>query len=289
VLTKTKFDAIIAQNLIAHDVPLGYVVPETGRLYPHYRTNRDFEAFRKTMAADYPAAYTSYDEGKGSELKPRSHCGTPQPPKMASAASSSRFCYLALRSGAEALGGQGEVRFEEDCRITGVSGTAPQLDAFVPESNLYVEVKCHELFDNHAACMKIKYHPHLYGEGNAFGFPAAPAPDGEQFDVPFGSFGLKADSMFDVKQFLCHLLGIASRKHDSAELVYLFFRPESPKAKEQQEIDALFAALTQEITTLFASAPIRNFCAAHNISLRAVAERAPIMGPLTAQNLEILV
>jgi len=293
MLTKSEFDAIIAQNLMAHDVTLGYTVPETGRLYPHYRANQDFEDFEAEMRADYPAAYKRYSEGKGSELESHTHRDIPQPPKMASVASSSRFCYLALRNGAEALGGLGEVRFEEDCKISGIKGgTAPQLDAFIPESNIYVEVKCHEMFDAHATRLRKSYHSHLLGEGNAFGFPVTPPPSEAEFAIPFDAFGLKPDSMFDVKQFLCHLLGVASRADapaKPAELVYLFFRPESYDAGEQQEIEALFAALTKEIRALFTSTPICRFCAVHNIKLRAVAERAPIMGPLTAQNLEILV
>ena len=97
---------------------------------------------------------------------------------MASVASSSRFAYLALRCGAQAIGGTDHVEFEHECRIQGIRGTAPQLDAYTADENgnpIYVEVKCHEIFDPHKIELKAAYWENIYGEKNAFGFPAKKA------------------------------------------------------------------------------------------------------------------
>lgn len=99
---------------------------------------------------------------------------------MASVASSSRFCFLALKDGANAFGGTGEVVFEHECKINGISGIAPQLDAYIPNENM----------------------------------------------IPLSVFGInKSSSMFNLKQFLCHLSGIESQAGDSKILAYLFFKP----------------------------------------------------------------
>lgn len=83
---------------------------------------------------------------------------------MASVASSSRFCYLALKDGAEAIGGTGDVVFEKECKIKGVGGTAPQLDAYVASENIFVEAKCHEMFDEKTTVMRESYQEYIIGK-----------------------------------------------------------------------------------------------------------------------------
>lgn len=282
-MKKERFDSIIRENLAARgaDNVFGYVVPGTGRTYDAYYTEAAFQSFQDEMERDYPAAFRQYGEGKGSEMKEHAGPYGDLPPKMASVASSSRFCYLALRDGGAALGGGSHVKFEHGCPIKGVAGTAPQLDAYMAEGNIFVEVKCHEIFDAHRVVMKEKYWEHIYGPDNAFGFPAAEKPAGEEFQVPLSAFGVQGtSSMFDIKQLLCHLLGIASQSGEPAALVYLFFKPRVEKAEVQAEIAGVFEALQAEIHQIFASAPIRSFCGRHRIQLRAAAEYAAVMEPL---------
>lgn len=284
MMKKSEFDHLLKANLIARlgYNPFGYTPTGSDRTYDLYFHNQAFSSFITDMKAFYPDAYCQYGSGKGSELEEHGI----HPPKMASIASSSRFCYLALRNGASALGGGRQVKFEHGCRITGVPGIPPQLDAYIPQGTIYVEAKCHEIFDSHKTDMKIKYWPCLYGSENSFGLPTAEQPDAEQFHIPPADFGIETDRhMFDVKQFLCHLLGIASQKHESATLVYLFFKPQADSVEAQRKIDAIFDALSNEIKSIFQSSPIQQFCQAHSISLRAVAECAPIMEPLTFSNL----
>jgi len=234
------------------------------------------------MRCYYPDAYIAYAHGKGSELLPHGQ----YPPKMASIASSSRFCYLALRDGADALAGTKQVCFEQECRIIGISGTAPQLDAWIPGKNLYVESKCHEIFDRHTPDLNLKYWSCFFGENNAFGFAVHPRPtSGKTFPIPFSAFGCKdSPKRFDLKQFLCHLLGIASQKHDSAALVYLFFKPVTNDKKQGLQLDSIFTELTAELRCILQSTPIQKFCKTPNLHIYALAQCASVMGPFTAEN-----
>jgi hypothetical protein len=147
------------------------------------------------------------------------------PPKMASVASSSRFCYLALRDGYKQFNNSEDIIFEHSCRIKGINATA-NLDAYIPKANIYFEVKCHEIFSQHSIYLKKSYWNLLYGQENDFGFSYAKCPDIDEFKIELCNFGIaKTKIRFDIKQFLCHLWGIASQKDKDipAKLVYLFF------------------------------------------------------------------
>lgn len=212
-MKKETFDNIIKKNLI--DVTgidnFGYKLTRT---YSNYYNKSAFAVFLTEMKnPPYESYYWSYASGKGSELKEQDGRYGKLPPKMASVASSSRFCYLALRDGADALGCKGSVEFEKACEIEGIDGIAPQLDAYIPEKNIYIEAKCHEIFDSHKVILKEKYWNLFYGLDNDFGFEVREKEKEETFSIPFSVFGIsKTSTRFDVKQLLCHLLGIASKK-----------------------------------------------------------------------------
>lgn len=284
-MNKKEFDQIIKENLsakISKD-DFGYSILGNSRVYDTYYENKVFDRFLEEMQSLYSSAYETYSRGKGSELTEHTGRYGKVPPKMASVASSSRFCYLALRNGTEALGGTDQADFEQECIIDGIPGIAPQLDAYVKKENIYVEAKCHEIFDFHRITMKIKYWKLLYGD------KTAPAED--TFDIPLSAFGFSPDkktSMFDIKQFLCHLLGIASQPGESKKLVYLFFRPESDDKAIQKELDEVFLKLDEEINTIFNSDPIRKFCDLNHIKLQAVYECSKTMEALTKDNMKVI-
>ena len=289
-MKKSDFDKLLRQNII--DVTgkndFGYFITDKVEPYHNYYNNKVFQTFLNEMKSSYPAAYRSYDTGKGSELECKNGRYGLTPPKMASVASSSRFCYLALRNGAHALGSNDIVEFECEQRITGISGNAPQLDAHIPDKNIFVEAKCHEIFDPHTVVLKDKYWHLIYGTDNAFGFSEIEKPATETFEIPLSIFGIeKTHSMFDIKQLLCHLLGIASQKQntESATLLYLFFKPKANSVEKENEINTVFDALQDEIVKIFNSVPIQNFIHNKNIQLKALAEYAQIMEPLNANNI----
>lgn len=287
-MNKQQFDNIIRENLEAcyGKDAFGYRVPDKEQPYSNYYHKDFFENFKQDMQKpQYLHFFDRYWFGAGSELKERKGRYGIMPPKMASVASSSRFCYLALRDLDETLGG---IVVEKGCPISDIPGTAPQLDAYIPQKNTYLEVKCHEIFDAHPIIMKIAYWEKLYGPGNDFGFAEAAPADGDHFSISPSVFGIqKPSTMFDIKQLLCHLLGIAANSSNPAELVYLFFMPES--TQYQSEIRSLFTELADEISAIFNSTPIRTFCEKKDIRLQAVVEYAKCMDSLTSQNTHSLI
>lgn len=123
------------------------------------------------------------------------------PPKMASVASSSRFCYLALRDGYKQFNNSEDIIFEHSCRIKGVNVTA-NLDAYIPKANIYFEVKCHEIFSQHSIYLKKSYWNLLYGQENDFGFSYAKCPDLDEFKIELCNFDIERTKIrFDIKQF----------------------------------------------------------------------------------------
>lgn len=292
-MTKQEFDNIIKNNLMPTMKPrsFGYYVEETKKTYPDYFSNRAFGLFvGKMLSTEYKKYFDMYFSGKGSELLEHKSKYGKLPPKMASVASSSRFCYLALRDGASALGSDGDVVFEYGCRIDGVPGIPPQLDAFIHDKNIYVEAKCHEIFDSHHILLKEKYWNHIYGKNNQFGFPVRETCGREVFALLEEDFGVdKPSTMFDIKQFLCHLMGIASQKNEESTLVYMFFKPKSEDVETQCKINETFKELKDEIEKIFKSKPIRTFCGRNNIKLKAIVEYATVMEPLTDENMEVLI
>lgn len=284
-LTKDKFDAIIKSNLVnfKSDVSadsFGYIIEE--RKYENYYTSDCFKSFVERMENEH---YEMYYGGKGGELVEKKGRYGLMPPKMASVASSSRFCYFALKD----ING---VEFEKDCRIFDDSEIAPQLDAYIPQEycDIFVEVKCHEIFDSHKIKMKNKYMTY-FKENDIFPEIVSNATEGgEEFTAPLSLFGIdKGSSCFDVKQFICHLLGIAKNRGDKpAKLVYLFFIPIVDDEETADEIHEVFAQLQSEIKAIFTSEPIVNFCKANDISLSAIAEKSRTMQALSAENMVVL-
>ena len=203
---------------------------------------------------------------------------------MASVASSSRFCYLALKDGAEAIGGTGDIVFEKECKIKGVGGTAPQLDAYVASENIFVEAKCHEMFDKKTTVMRESYQEYIAGKKEGIGFNVLVDLKVKKgyFNIPYDDFGFtKEFQSFDFKQFLCHLLGIACQRKP-AKLVYLYFKPLNDI--RQKDIDDVFEKLSAEIRMAFENRYIKAFCAENKIELQAIAEYSDVMVQLTDEN-----
>ncbi len=291
MLTKKAFDNLIKTNLSEKigAEKFGY---ELSKNYEDYYNKAEFNRFLEEMKQNYPTAYERYADGKGSELREKPGRYGMYPPKMASVASSSRFCYLALRDGGEALGDNGIVLFEYGCPIQGVMGNAPQLDAYLPESNTYIEAKCHEIFDSHSIVLKEKYWDFMFGEQNDFGFSQKEYNGQETFQIAPAQFGIqKENTMFDIKQFLCHLLGIASENSGDkpAKLVYLFFKPKTEDEATKRLIDDVFGELRKEIHALFFSKSIQRFIQKNKIHLDAIVEESFVMEHLTTGNFTSLV
>lgn len=96
MISKNEFDCFIKKNLVdvfGNDC-FGYEIED--KSYDVYYNKEAYNKFiSKMQNGKYNKFYNQYNRGKGSELKEKRN----MPPKMASVASSSRFCYLALRDG----------------------------------------------------------------------------------------------------------------------------------------------------------------------------------------------
>ncbi len=286
-MKKTEFDDIIKQNLIKRygEDKFGYCLSKN---YENYYSKNEFEAFLTEMKEKFPTAFSQYDFGKGSELKEQKGRHGSYPPKMASVASSSRFCYISLRNGGKAIGTDEPVEFEVGLKIEGIDGISPQLDACFLKKNIFIEAKCHEIFDNHKVILKEKYWEHLYGKDNKFAFPVKDKTCEKEFEIPLNKFGIeKANSMFDIKQLLCHLMAIASQKDAEAcaTLIYLFFMPKTDDGEASEKINQVFDELKEEIKNIFCSEPIKCFTEKNKIKLIAIAQHAEVMEELTNENI----
>lgn len=106
-------------------------------------------------------------------------------------------------------------------------------------------------------------------------------------DFSLNLFGDKQATIkrFDYKQFICHLMGIASSKdiNTKATLIYLFFKPKS--AKYSVELDNLFDELEHEIRLVFDNKHIRSFIKKNSIRLKAYAECDYVMKALSKDNI----
>lgn len=256
---KEKFDLLIRDALGLPDNSFGYcVLPNRDRDYPKhinglYYSNEEFDAFCKVMKERYSWIYKSYVRGKGSEL-------VGAPPKMASVASSSRFCYLALRDASIAVFCEkekqiGRFEFEKDLPVKDVNGTDPQIDAFAETERTvhFLEFKCHEVFDEHEKKLSDQYDPYLERWGIHRSSKA----------IPFSEFGLEGIGLFDLKQFLTHAVGVASYEANGKRkiLSYVYFKPTGADPY-------LYERLEKEIKTVFDSAATRRICKAEGIELR---------------------
>lgn len=271
--------------------------------YPTYYNKLAFDTFVEEMRICYPQHYIKYNGnanatqnkgGAGGELieKPGRYGLTP--PKMASVASSSRFCYLALRNGTDALVENkfisgNSVEFEKECKIFS-TGTAPQLDAFIPdaECNIYIEAKCHEIFDSHKVVLKNKYWEYLENDAVLCNALKDIEKENEDFTLPLSLFGLEhSSSRFDIKQLICHLLGIKEQNQGKkAKLIYMFFEPIADNTEDADLTYKVFEELESEIMLIFESGIIKDFCNANNIELEAIKEKSRIMEPLSTNNNE---
>lgn len=249
-----RFDQIMKKGLAAR----GYAFRAD---YPVY-LDRNYEtALRESLRRD-----GLLDTFAERELIPADH------PKMCSIASSSRLCYLYFQ-GNDAL--RGKVEFEKGLVCLDNPAGKPQLDAFVMEDGVatYYECKCREITDHHAHNLKASYHQAL----KRFGLADA-RPSGCCFELTLGDFGIgggldPARSIyslsFDMKQFVCHLLGIANAEDAPARrFQYVFFRPPTPASPEDHAfLDRLYRRLKNEIAAIEAADSILEFCADHRIEL----------------------
>ena len=96
-------------------------------------------------------------------------------------------------------------------------------------------------------------------------------PEGDEsgifHELKRGVFDLdeKEKMYFDIKQFVCHLLGIANDGLTNHELIYIYFKPENLVGFERE-----YACLEKQFKQVARSKIISDYCNKHKISLKLV-------------------
>lgn len=223
----------------------GYEI--NGAVKESYMTNAEWSAFKAEMSED---ALAEYSAGGGDELSEKNG----RPPKMASYGSSSRMIYMLSRE-------KEGFHFEKKLPTT-VGGTA-NLDGFCEEEdrNIFVEAKCHEPYSAKTSTVSKAYAP-LYSYLNecmagSFYAEMTDLPDGKNMDVKFYFDGEEIE-YFDVKQVICHLLGIATGmlKGDvrpvQTDFIYLVYDPTELQLDSdvREKIEAVYERLCYEVNAV---------------------------------------
>ena len=233
-LNKILDYAIMADEMAKNpDLKSGYKIGE--KTYGNYLENTTFENFVEEMKK-HPTAYKMYGEGGGKELEERKVGTNIYPPKMASFGSSSRMIYSLMKDVDGFL-------FEKKLPTT-IGGVA-NLDGFTEtaEKCVFVEAKCREPYSNKDGVVDRKYEA-LYdaitrSEKTSVICKMTEIND-KKMNVDFISDGVKI-SRFDMKQMICHLLGVATAflksefVAEKIEFIYLLFNPKLIEIKDKKE------------------------------------------------------
>ena len=185
-----------------------------------YMTNEEWKAFLDDMPSKIRK---EYGEGDGDELSEKNG----RPPKMASYGSSSRMIYNLSR-------GKEDFHFEKKFPTT-VGGKA-NLDGFYEDENhyIFVEAKCHEPYAVKRNAVSVRY-AELYEYINArmmgnVCIKMETSKCGRYMNVDYFVDGEKLEH-FDIKQMICHLLGIATGMlkgtldKKQTDFIYLLYDP----------------------------------------------------------------
>ena len=226
-----------------------YVTTQNGKTISRatYMTNEEWAAFLAGMS---PLARREYEEGSGDELCEKGG----RPPKMASYGSSSRMLYN-LSYDREGF------HFEKKLPTT-VGGVA-NIDGFCEDEEGYsfVEAKCHEMYSAKKASVSKAYAP-LYSYinekmGNALQIKCEESSCGRYLNVDFYVQGEKIER-FDLKQMICHLLGIATGMLNGeleikqVSFEYLVYDPQSLEiqGKHGEKIIEIFEKTADECLSI---------------------------------------
>ena len=191
------------------------------RRYYNYMDNETWDAFILEMKGNYPLAWAEYSLAYGEELKGKHG----HPPKMASYGSSSRMIYLLSR---KILNFQFEYKLH-----TTIGGSYAYLDGYLFRNgtNFYIEAKCREPYDFKKQPIPAAYkelYEHLTAVAIGFASKIVEYDDG-RLNVDF-YIQEKKIKLFDLKQTICHLLGIAAYNlkyptNEKTHFVYLLYNP----------------------------------------------------------------
>lgn len=209
----------------AADPGLGACYWIGGKPYENYLSNESWAEFKENMEKNHPTAFTCYALGGGKEMEERQVGKYVYPPKMASFGSSSRMIYNLMKDNPD---------FMYEKKLPTTVGGIAHLDGFMEtaEKCVFVEAKCREPYGTKSSEIADIYKP-LYeclslSSNNNLTCIITPAEKG-RMTVQFFA-GQRELQHFDIKQMICHLLGVATAYlqgvyEKKIDFIYLLYNP----------------------------------------------------------------
>ena len=189
-------------------------------VYRAYMDEQLWQIFYGDMRDNHPRAFLQYGAGSGGELNPKGKL----PPKMASYGSSSRMIYSLSKD----IGG-----FFFEYKLPTTVGGVANMDGYLecPDRHIFIEAKCREPYGSHANSVSDKYrdlYNYLNEANNSLGIIYS--VDDKKLSCTFTVGGTVVEHL-DVKQIICHLLGMATRfltypSDKGVTFVYLCYCPQ---------------------------------------------------------------
>lgn len=212
--------------------------------YENYMSNESWDAFKALMKAENKKAYQNYCAGGGKELEKRRVGANIYPPKMASFGSSSRMIYNIMKS---------NPNFLFELKLPTKIGGIANLDGFIETDGkcVFVEAKCREPYTKRSSKISDRYasfYDYLSQSNNNNLHCSIKGID--KFEVNFFADG-EYIQQFDIKQMLCHLLGIAlayleGTYNKPIEFIYLLYNPMQLVFETDEEREAIINTYARE-------------------------------------------
>ena len=193
--------------------------------YNNYLSNDDWKRFLDSMS---PLHLAQYNDADGGELKEKSGRWGINPPKMASFGSSSRLIYECSKS----IPG-----FCFENKLPTRVGHTANLDGYLcrPEEDVFIEAKCREIYSSHLnqkiSLVYKDVYEYIKSENPDFSYECKPIENEPNYMACSFLMNDKYISHFDVKQLICHFLGICAnilenKANTHVRFLYLIFNPD---------------------------------------------------------------
>jgi hypothetical protein len=192
--------------------------------YNNYLSNDDWKRFLNSMS---PLHFAQYNDADGGELIEKKGRWGLNPPKMASFGSSSRLIYECSKS---------IPSFYFEKQLPTRVGHTANLDGYLrsPESDVFVEAKCREIYSTHLnqkiSLVYRDVYEYIKSKNPGFSYKCKPIEDEPDYMACSFIMNNKYISHFDVKQLICHFLGICAnilenKANTHVRFLYLIFNP----------------------------------------------------------------
>lgn len=239
--------------------------------------------------------HTRYDKGMGNEFKNGKYYSVASSSRFASASFSENIGGTVSLVKEISINGQKKkciVSLEKDLHVystVGLKISSPQMDVVVEteEDVYFIEVKCHEIFDDHSK-IKIKWNymearvlqQLLHLQQGPSKYAKITIKEGGK-DVDYigfnGQFLTSQDfnrklvlktHHFDFKQFICHLMGICDYCSSTEKKVHFYYLFYKNSQYIEEESARVYTELEEELNTIFSQFrtmyPIIDFGAMYN-------------------------